>query len=68
MGCNTGTEHETVAEIDIAATFNIDIAATFNLRNITQETDHTSKEALISWIILRMYKTIGLKANWITEK
>lgn len=40
MGCNTGTEHETVAEIDIAATF--------NLRNITQETDHTSKEALIS--------------------
>lgn len=48
MGCNTGTEHETVAEIDIAATFNIDIAATFNLRNITQETDHTSKEALIS--------------------
>lgn len=60
MGCNTGTEHETVAEIDIAATF--------KLRNITQETDHTSKEALISWIILRMYKTIGLKANWITEK
>lgn len=53
MGCNTGTEHETVAEIDIAATF--------NLRNITQETDHTSKEALILELFLGCIKQLGWK-------